>query len=79
MPGLQLLAGQVREGPLQGAAGSARLGGPQLPGRRQCPVPKAADTGREKIDLALLFALGMLCEDPDFESMKGSSFEADTV
>ena len=46
---------------------------------RQCPVPKAADRGREKIDLALLFALGMLCEDPDFESMKGSSFEADTV
>ena len=36
--------------PLLGAAGSARLGGPQLP-------------GREKFDLALLFALGMLCED----------------
>ena len=36
-------------------------------------------TVREKIDFALLFALGRLCEDPDCESMNGSSFEAVTV
>ena len=36
----------------------------------QCPVPEAADRGREEIDFGLLFSLGMLWEDPDFESMK---------
>ena len=27
----------------------------------QCPVPEAADRGREEIDFGLLFSLGMLC------------------
>ena len=43
----------------------------------RCPKRQTEEEKRSTWPCCL--TLGMLCEDPDFESMKGSSFEADTV